>query len=111
MQGKARHPHLPAGASSPGSSKAPSLLRKTAAHGHGRGGRKRNRGNLARGATYGAKTPGRVWAQSPSPGCFRQRGSQAAGHPGLESPTLAIWRSAQVHFDDIGGSRVLSLAA
>ena len=52
-------------ASSQGSNNAPSLLRKAAAHGHGRDGRKQNRGNLARGATCGAKAPGVVWAQRP----------------------------------------------
>ena len=47
--GRAGHPHLPAGASSQDSSHATPLLLTAAAHGHGRGGRKRNRGNLARG--------------------------------------------------------------
>ena len=85
--GQARHPPSPAGASS----KVPPC---TTASQHGSGPRtwqrrpKTKRGNLARGATCGARAP-KGWrpasssARVPTPGCLRQRESQAASCPGL----------------------------
>ena len=61
---RAGHPHSPVGTSSQGSSPATPLLLMAATHGHGKGGRKRNRGNLAQGATCGAQAPERVGPQA-----------------------------------------------
>ena len=44
---------------------APQHPSKAAVRGHGGGGRKRNRGTLARGATCGAQAPRRGWALRP----------------------------------------------
>ena len=50
---------------------------------HGRGGRKRNRGKLARRATWGAKAPRKRWPSAllnswvPTPGCLCMQGGSA----------------------------------
>ena len=85
-----------------GSSPATPPRIMAAAHGHGRGGRKRNRGNLARGATCGAQAPRKGWASrplgvlGPPPlACLRQRGSKAttrAGQPlEWQTPDRGTW--------------------
>ena len=90
---QAGHPHLPVGASSQGSSPATPPRTMTAAHGHGRSSRKRNKGNLARSATCGAQAPRkRVGPHAssgpgvPTPGCLRQRGSR----PHLRWPATRV---------------------